>query len=137
MTPTRPYLLRALHEWMTDNGYTPHIVVDVTEPGPHVPTEFVEDGRIVLNVSYSATQGLVLGNDEIEFQARFGGRPFSVSVPAIAVLAIYARETGEGMVFGASVEAEESAALPVDAAQADAEPEAPRSSKRSHLKVIK
>ena len=136
-TPQRPYLYRALHEWMTDNGYTPHIVVDATEAGACVPTEFVEDGRIVLNVSYSATQGLVLENDSIEFQARFGGRPFSVSVPASGVLAIYARETGEGMVFGESPEGADAADVPADAAPVDAEPEVPRSPDRSHLKVVK
>jgi stringent starvation protein B len=113
-----------------------------------VPTEFVEDGRIVLNVSYSATQGLVLGNESIEFQARFGGRPFSVSVPATGVLAIYARETGEGMVFGESSEVDavadtaNSADTPPDtvledAGPEDAEPAVPRRSGRSHLKVIK
>jgi stringent starvation protein B len=122
---------------MTDNGYTPHIVVDSTEAGTTVPTEFVEDGRIVLNVSYSATQSLVLGNDSIEFQARFGGRPFSVWVPATAVLAIYARETGEGMVFGESPEGSNAADTLADAAPVDAEPEVPRRSDRSHLKVIK
>jgi stringent starvation protein B len=136
-TPQRPYLYRALHEWMTDNGYTPHIVVDATEAGARVPTEFVEDGRIVLNVSYSATQGLVLGNDSIEFQARFGGRPFSVSVPATGVLAIYARETGEGMVFGESPEATDAAEAHADAVPVDAEPEVPKSPDRSHLTVIK
>jgi stringent starvation protein B len=122
---------------MTDNGYTPHIVVDATEAGTAVPTEFVEDGRIVLNASYSATQGLVLGNDSIEFQARFGGRPFSVWVPSTAVLAIYARETGEGMVFGESPEGSNAADTLADAAPVDAEPEVPRRLDRSHLKVIK
>lgn len=122
---------------MTDSGYTPHVVVDATAPGVCVPTDFVEDGRIVLNVSYTATQGLVMGNDAIEFQARFGGRPFSVSVPATAVLAIYARETGEGMVFGESPESVEATEASPDAVPTDEEPAPPKGPDRSHLKVVK
>lgn len=95
----RPYLLRALHEWMTDNSLTPHLAVSADLPGVQVPRQFVEDGRIVLNVSYSATRGLVLGNDEVSFEARFSGTPFRVRVPMPAVLGIYARESGEGLVF--------------------------------------
>ena len=97
--PQRPYLCRALHEWITDNGQTPHIVVDAGDERAIVPTEFVEDGRIVLNVGYAATKDLVIGNDQITFEARFGGNPFRVSLPVTSVLAIYARETGEGMMF--------------------------------------
>jgi stringent starvation protein B len=98
-TKQRPYLIRAMHEWMMDNGFTPHIVADGTVNGLKVPSEHVKEGKIVLNVSYSATHGLVLGNDEIAFEARFDGVPHQVSVPVQAVLGIYARETGQGMVF--------------------------------------
>ncbi len=97
--PRRPYLLRAMHEWMSDSGYTPHVIVDAARPGVEVPKAYVKDGKIVLNLSWSATQHLALGNDWIEFDARFGGAAQHVRVPVGAVLGIYARETGEGMVF--------------------------------------
>ena len=98
----RPYLLRAMHEWMTDNGQTPHLVVDAAVDGVVVPRQYVRDGKIVLNVSYSATASLVLKNDEISFSARFGGHAFEVRLPVHAVAGIYARETGQGMVFSES-----------------------------------
>ncbi len=97
---TKPYILRALHEWASDNGHTPHIVVQVTNQC-RVPPAFVRDGQITLNVSHLATGGLVIGNDYIEFQARFGGKSENISVPVGAVTAIYARETGTGMGFEA------------------------------------
>ena len=98
-TSRRPYLVRAMHEWMTDNGQTPHLVVDAGVAGTEVPKSFVRDGRITLNVGWQATQGLKLGNEWIEFSARFGGVPQNVRVPVAAVLGIYARETGQGMLF--------------------------------------
>lgn len=97
--PRRPYLLRALHEWMTDSGFTPHIIVLADAPGAQVPRAFVKDGKIVLNVSHSATQRLQLANDKVQFDARFGGVIHHVQFPIAAVLGIYARETGEGMAF--------------------------------------
>ena len=99
LTSRRPYLVRAMHEWMTDNGQTPHLVVDAGIAGTEVPKSFVRDGRITLNVGWQATQGLKLGNEWIEFAARFGGVPQNVRVPVAAVLGIYARETGQGMLF--------------------------------------
>jgi stringent starvation protein B len=96
----RPYLLRALHEWMTDNNQTPHIVVDAGMQGVEVPRQFVQDGKIVLNVSYSAAQGLGMTNHEITFNARFGGHSYHVVIPVLSVIGIYARETGQGMIFG-------------------------------------
>lgn len=99
MTPARPYLIRAIHDWIVDNGYTPHLLADVSVPGTVVPMQYAEDNRIVLNVSPNATHGLMLGNDQVTFSARFGGTPFQVQVPVKAVLAIYARENGQGMVF--------------------------------------
>jgi len=97
---TRPYLIRALHEWCSDNGYTPHLVVAV-DATVRVPREFVQEGQIVLNTSYEATSHLQLGNESIEFKARFGGVPRDVQVPVDHVLAIYAHENGQGMTFEA------------------------------------
>jgi stringent starvation protein B len=97
-TSTRPYLVRALHEWCTDNGYAPHIAVRV-DGSVKVPMEYVRNDEIVLNVSFDATNGLRLGNDFIEFKARFGGVPRDVMVPVTHVVAIYARENGQGMAF--------------------------------------
>ena len=95
---TRPYLIRALYEWCTDNGFTPYVAVAVDE-SVQVPREFVKDGEIVLNVSYDATSGLNIGNDFLAFKARFGGVPREILVPIERVMAIYARENGQGMAF--------------------------------------
>ena len=95
----RPYLLRAMHEWMGDAGFTPHLIVDATRSGVEVPGAYIKDGKVVLNVSLNATQRLQLLNHGIEFDARFAGVVHHVRVPIAAVLGIYARETGEGMVF--------------------------------------
>ena len=95
---TRPYLLRALYEWCTDNGFTPYLVVRMNE-SVQVPREYVNNGEIVLNVSYDATSGMRMGNDFIEFKARFGGKPRDILVPVHRVIAIYARENGQGMAF--------------------------------------
>lgn len=95
----RPYLLRAMHEWMSDSGLTPHLIVDATRSGVEVPSAYVKDGKIVLNISWNATQQLLLKNDWIEFSARFAGVVHFVRAPIAAVLGIYARESGEGMVF--------------------------------------
>ena len=106
MKSRRPYLLRAMHEWISDSNCTPHIVVDAGVTGVEVPRQFVQDGRIVLNVSWTATAQMHIGNDELSFNGRFGGTSMHVRVPVEAVLAIYARETGQGM------------ALPEDVAEA-------------------
>lgn len=97
-TSTRPYLIRALYEWCTDNGFTPYVAVRVDE-SVQVPREYVKDGEIVLNISFDATSALQLGNDFIEFKARFGGKPREILVPVGRVIAIYARENGQGMAF--------------------------------------
>lgn len=113
-TSTKPYLIRALHDWCTDNGYTPHIVVQVDE-NTVVPMDFVQDGQVTLNISYLSTNQLLIGNDYIEFQARFGGVPEDVFAPVAAVSAIFARETGAGMGF----EVTESEPYPGSSADAD------------------
>jgi stringent starvation protein B len=97
-TSTRPYLIRALYEWCTDNGFTPYVAVLVDET-VQVPREYVKNGEIVLNISYDATSSLKLGNDFIEFKARFAGTAREIMVPVNRVIAIYARENGQGMAF--------------------------------------
>jgi stringent starvation protein B len=121
----RPYLLRAMHEWMTDNALTPHIVVDARTDRLGLPPEHVRDGKIVLNVSYAATRALVIGNDAVTFEARFNGIPRSLNVPMDAILGIYARENGQGMVFSDEAKPE-----PPD------DPD-PKGGKRPALRVIK
>jgi stringent starvation protein B len=97
-TSTRPYLIRALHDWCTDNGFTPYIAVHV-DATVRVPQEYVKNSEIVLNVGFEATSGLKLGNEAIEFKARFGGQAREIVVPVDHVVAIYARENGQGMAF--------------------------------------
>lgn len=111
---TRPYLIRALYEWCTDSGFTPFIAVQVDE-AVRVPMEFVKDGEIVLNVSFDATSALKLGNEYIEFKGRFGGVARDILVPVDHVLAIYARENGQGMAF--PIASKTAKAQPLDAAE--------------------
>jgi len=123
-----------MHEWMLDNGFTPHLVVDAKREGVRVPEAHVKDGKIVLNVSPSATNGLVLGNDFVSFGARFGGVSFELVVAVAAVLGIYARETGQGMIFGEDDAPASASASPPDGD----EPTPPPAGKpRAKLKVIK
>ena len=131
VTPKRPYLIRAMHEWMTDNGHTPHIVVDTSFDGVTVPREHVKDGKIILNISESAAHNLKLTNDAVSFRARFGGVPFDVWAPVRSVLGIYARETGQGMIF--SHDSENSDEPETDVPSEDIE----STRARSHLRVIK
>ncbi len=99
MTSSRPYLLRALYEWIADNDMTPHVLVDATVPGVQVPPHVVQDGKVTLNVDMQAVSGLSLDNDAITFAARFAGVSHQIHLPPSAVLAIYARENGQGMMF--------------------------------------
>jgi len=117
-TSTRPYLIRALHDWCTDNGFTPYIAVYV-DARVQVPTEYVKNNEIVLNVGFEATSALKLGNETIEFKARFGGTSREIVVPVDHVIAIYARENGQGMAFPMPAAATE-AGPPSDAAPAPA-----------------
>lgn len=125
MTSNRPYLLRALYEWITDNELTPHVLVDAEIEGVDVPEHAIAQGKIVLNISTGATEHLQLENETIFFHARFSGKPYKITVPMGAVIAIYARENGQGMMFAQ----DDSPTPPVDGS--DDPPS------RSHLKVVK
>jgi len=125
---TKPYLLRAIWEWCCDNGFTPHIAVEV-DGRTRVPREFVRDGQIVLNLGPTATNKLQIGNEYIEFQARFGGVARELSIPVDRVSAVYARENGAGMAFevdGDSEMADEAPATGVEAPDDEPPPEPPR-----------
>lgn len=132
-TSRRPYLIRAIYEWAIDNGYTPHLLVSADAPGVIVPREYVQEGRITLNISPMATQGLNLDIEPIWFSARFSGRAHDVYVPSGAVLAIFARENGEGVMFG---EVEPTEPSPPSDPQPQAETK-PRSDRRPQLRVVK
>lgn len=99
MSSSRPYLIRAIYQWIVDNGMTPYLLVDAGDEDMAIPRQYVEDGKIVLNIAPMAVRGLTLGNEEIEFNARFGGQPMEVVIPIANVLATYARENGQGMMF--------------------------------------
>lgn len=100
MTSSRPYIIRAIYEWIVDNGLTPYILVDTRSEAVIVPESFIENNRIILNISPMATHDLALGNDNVSFNARFSGSPLDVFIPTPSVLAIYAQENGQGMMFG-------------------------------------
>jgi stringent starvation protein B len=143
MKSTKPYMIRAIHEWCADQGFTPYLAVKV-DATTRVPREFVKDGEIVLNVGIEATHQLQMGNEEITFQARFGGKAFPVVVPIGRVAAIYARENGEGMAFEVTdtVEADSAIAgatpdtIP-DKADSGTSPDPDRSARRPVLTRIK
>jgi stringent starvation protein B len=147
MKARRPYLLRAIHEWISDSLCTPHLVVDANAAGVEVPRQYVKDDKIVLNVSWSATANLRLGNDEVSFSGRFGGASMSVRVPINAVLAIYARETGQGMIFADDDAGPPSPSPPPTGDTASApgspgddpgpKPSSPTDSRRARFKVVK
>jgi Stringent starvation protein B len=131
----RSYLISAIHEWASDHGYTPHLVVAADAPGVQVPVGFVRDGRIVLNVAYNAVKGFDPTAEPLFFSARFGGMAQEIVVPTGAVLAVYAAENGEGIAFG------ETESEPEPPSGPESEPEAPSTEKRpagrSHLRVVK
>lgn len=125
MTVNRPYLLRALYEWITDNDMTPHVLVDAGVDGVEVPDRVIRKGKVVLNIAAGATDQLVIDNDTINFNARFSGKAYAISIPMDAVIAIYARENGQGMMFAK----DDKPTPPVDGSD---EPPS-----RSHLTVVK
>lgn len=102
MTPSRPYFVRAVYEWILDNSLTPYLLVNAGYPATQVPVEYVRDGRIILNLAPSAIRNLHLGNEQVEFSARFGGQSRNLYVPVGAIMAIYAKENGKGMFFDES-----------------------------------
>ena len=132
MTSSRPYLLRAVHEWIADNDLTPQIVVNAHHEHVRVPNAYVRDGRIVFNISHTAVRGLSIGNEWVEFSARFGGNSFDVVVPVNAVLAIMARENGTGMSFPDTGSPDTGDARPPPESQRRPEPRG-----RPSLKVVK
>ena len=129
MTSNRPYLLRAMYDWISDNGLTPYILVDAAAPGVDVPQSAVKDGRVVLNVAARAVAQLELGMDRVKFMARFSGVSRSVDVPMAAILAIYAHENGQGMMFPA----ENSPPTPPSSTTSEVTP----LKKGQHLRVVK
>lgn len=145
MTSHRPYLLRALSEWIADNSMTPHLLVDATLPGVQVPQSAVKEGKVVLNIAERAVVRLQIDNDSVSFSARFGGVTYPVMVPIAAVLAIYARETGQGMALPDNIGATHGGGAGGNADGDDEPPapdtpapdDAPPSGKRPHLRVVK
>ncbi|SFC54783.1 ClpXP protease specificity-enhancing factor [Pseudoalteromonas denitrificans] len=141
MTSNRPYLLRAFYDWIVDNQCTPHLVVNAEFPGAVIPTQFVQDGQIVLNISPSAVAQFNMDNTELSFNARFSGQPMRVEVPIKAVLAIYARENGEGTVFTAEedevFEGDDVEIQEIDTSTSQSQEEPKTKKKASHLRVIK
>lgn len=135
MTSNRPYLMRAIYEWILDNNMTPHVLIDADLPNVEVPRQYVEEGRIVLNISPSAVQQFGIDNDSLGFSARFGGKPFSIFAPINAVRAIYAAENSEGMMFELlpTTDVSESDEDPTDPDDTDPTPPP----KRPSLRVVK
>jgi stringent starvation protein B len=129
MTSNRPYLLRALYQWITDNNMTPHILVDAGIAGVNVPEHAIQKGKVILNIDQAAVRELDMGNDWLTFNARFSGRQHHVSVPVEAVLAIYSKENGQGMMFAQ----DDDPTAPDD----DESGGGPKAIKRPHLKVVK
>ena len=132
MTSNKPYLIRALYDWIVDNHLTPHLLVDTSGDDLSVPVDFVEDDRIVLNISPSAVRDLDLSNDYIKFKARFSGQSMNVYFPCSAVQAIYARENGRGMIFPEEEEFDDSGT-----AESENEETADEKKKKPHLTIIK
>jgi len=139
MLSSRPYLVRAIHEWIVDSGFTPHLLVDADAPGLDVPTSSIQDGRVVLNVSPTAVRDLVIDAEMVTFVARFGGASRAVTVPMTAVEAVYARENGRGMMF--PVDEDEDEEEVSDSSDARAGEGAERSDRgrktKPNLKVVK
>ena len=135
--PKRPYLLRALYDWIVDSELTPYVLVSADSNRVQVPVEYVSDGKIVLNVSPLAVVDLALGDDSISFSGRFGGRPFPIFVPMESVLAIYAKESGEGMMFEPEYGNEYADGAGIGDGQEPPDPDPPVTPGPGHLKVVK
>lgn len=131
---TKPYLIRAIHEWCTDSNFTPYLSVKV-DAGTRVPTEFVKDGQIVLNLSYGAVKKLTIGNDLVQFSARFSGASRECSIPMAAVIGIFARENGQGLFFPPDTAVADTQAPADD--QVAPDPGPPTSGGKPRLQIIK
>jgi stringent starvation protein B len=125
MTPLKPYLIRSIYEWIVDNNFTPYIQVDANHPRAVLPMQFVQDGRIILNLRPLAVEALCLGNDSIEFNTRFSGKSTYINAPVAAVVAIYAKENGKGMIFD------------LEDYQDDTPPPEPPKKEKPKLRVVK
>lgn len=127
MTPLKPYLIRAIYDWILDNNLTPHLLVNAEDPNALLPQQFVQDGRIILNIRPAAVEALSLGNEAIEFNTRFSGKSTYINAPISAIMAIYAKENGKGMVFE------------IDESQNDEPPPPPEKPKKTKpaLRVVK
>ncbi len=146
MTSSRPYLLQAIHDWLTDNKLTPYLLVDAEYEDVYVPVEYIQDGKIILNISYTAVQMLDIQSDCITFHARFSGKPMDIYIPMDAALALYAMENGKGMVFPEEAYDEEGstspptlASVPTSLPQKESNKKKPKkkSTKAPFLKVVK
>lgn len=135
MNSSRPYLLRALYEWIVDNDCTPHLLVNAESPGVQVPPGYANDGQIVLNASPSAVRQLHMDNQAVSFEGRFGGVAYNLYIPVEAVMAIYARENGQGMVFEIEPPAKGDDSEPDGDGPSGGEP--PKPAGRPSLKVVK
>jgi len=138
MTSSRPYLIRAMYQWIADNGMTPHLLIDAEQDDVIVPAEHIQNGKIILNIAPMAISSLVLGDDEITFSARFSGQSMGIYIPVGAVLAIYAKENGQGMMF-----TDDDSAVSADDGHGNGEPASGKPGKggskqrRPNLKVVK
>lgn len=130
MTSSRPYLVRAMYQWIADNGMTPHLLAEASAEGIQVPAEHVQNGKIILNIAPMAISNLILGEEEITFSARFSGKSFAIYIPIDAVLAIYAKENGQGMMFSE----DDGAVSSSDDDDPEPDPDKP---KRPALRVVK
>ena len=151
LSSNKPYLLNAIYDWVVDNDATPHVVIFADNPDVLVPHQFVDNGKIILNISPTAAKNLIIDQDGLSFSARFGGKPFNIYSPMNAVMALYASETGEGMSFDIEAEAETETSAPLkgpevvdDSGSADNKKDTPdkpdknkKKSKRPSLKVVK
>lgn len=130
MTPSRPYFIRAIYEWILDNQLTPYLLVNASYPMVQVPNEFISEGKIILNLAPSAIRNLHMGNDEVEFSARFGGKARNLHVPVGSILAIYAKENGKGMFFDEDE-------IPPPDGEGGGEDSPPKPAGKPSLKVVK
>ncbi|MCK5902312.1 MAG: ClpXP protease specificity-enhancing factor [Cocleimonas sp.] len=134
MTSNRPYLVKAIYEWIMDNDVTPHVVINALDDDVVIPQQYVDEGKIILNVKPSAVQNLIIDDDCLTFSARFGGKPYNIYAPMQAILAIYAAENGEGMMFN---EEEHGTPPPSDNTPLESQDTPPPRRKKPTLRVVK